>query len=195
MSPARAAARVDEVAPRKRPSRPALRPADAPAGRLAGLATVLRSGNLLGRVGTLTAIALFVAVFGVVVFQALLVQGQARLDHLNAQIATQRQTSQQLELQLAQLDSPARIVNAARALGMIDAGDVVYLQPSPSDDAAARWTPSATPPTTATTVPAATPPTTATTVPATAPPTTATTVPATAPTATTATTTAKAARP
>ena len=101
---------------------------------------VLRSGNLLGRVGTLTAIALFVAVFGVVVFQAFLVQGQARLDHLNGQIDTERQTSQQLELQLAQLDSPARIVTVARALGMIDAGDVVYLQPAASDDGAARYT-------------------------------------------------------
>jgi hypothetical protein len=88
------------------------------------------------------------------------VQGQARLDHLNGQIATERQTSRQLELQLAQLDSPSRIVTAARALGMIDAGDVVYLQPAASDDAASRYTGPATsvttPTTTATTVPVTT---------------------------------------
>ena len=122
-----------------------LRPAESPPGRLARIATVLRSGNLIGRIGTLTAVALFVAVFGVVVFQAFLVQGQARLDHLNGQIATERQTSKQLQLQLAQLDSPSRIVTAAALLGMIDAGDIVYLQPAASDDAAARYTP---PPTT-----------------------------------------------
>jgi hypothetical protein len=178
MSPARAeaAARADELAPARRPSAPArLRPAAAPPDRLARVGAVLRSGNLIGRVGTLTAIALFVAVFGVVVFQALLVQGQARLDHLNAQITNEQQTSKQLELRLAQLDSPSRIVTSARALGMIDAGDVVYLQPAATDDARASWTTSAT----TTTVPVTT-----TTIPS-----TTTTAPPTSTTAATATTT------
>ncbi len=170
MSPGRAtaAARVDEVTPPRRAPGPArLRPAESQPGRLARTSAALRSGNLLGRVGTLTAVALFVAVFGVVVFQAFLVQGQARLDHLNGQIATERQTSRQLQLRLAQLDSPARIVTAARALGMIDAGDVVYLQPAASDEVAARYTAPATtvttPTTTATTVPVTTTVTTPTT--------------------------------
>ena len=187
MTPARAqaAARADEVAPSRRTAgparlrgtdgRPQLRSAEVVPGRLARVGAVLQSGNLLGRVGTLTALALFVSVFGVVVFQALLVQGQARLDHLNAQIATQQQTSKQLELRLAQLDSPARIVTAARALGMIDAGDVVYLQPAASDDAAARWTPT---PTTAptTTTPTTSAPTTTLASPTTTVATTPTTV-------------------
>jgi hypothetical protein len=148
MSPGRAsaAARVDEVAAPSAAPAPRLRSADAQPGRLARTAAALRSGNLIGRIGTLTAVALFVAVFGVVVFQAFLVQGQARLDHLNGQIATERESSKQLQLQLAQLDSPSRIVTAARALGMIDAGDIVYLQPAASDDAASRYT---APPTTA----------------------------------------------
>jgi len=183
MSPGRAAAaaRADELAPARRPSGPTrLRTAEAPPARLARVGAVLRSGNLIGRVGTLTAIALFVAVFGVVIFQALLVQGQARLDHLDAQIAHEQQASKQLELRLAQLDSPARIVTSARALGMIDAGDVVYLQPAATDDAQARWTPSAT----ATTIPS----TTTTT------PSTTTTTPSRASTATT-TAPARATRP
>ena len=178
MSPGRAssAARVDEGAPSRRSPGPVrLRAAEAEPGRFARLGGVVRSGNLLGRVGTLTAIALFVAVFGVVVFQAFLVQGQARLDHLNGQIASEQQTSRQLQLKLAQLESPSRIVNAARALGMIDAGDVVYLQPSASDDAAARY--SAPPTTTApATASPATHSTTATTVPVTST-TTVTTTP------------------
>jgi cell division protein FtsL len=142
MSPGRAAgaaARADEAAPKvAADARPKLRSADPPRSRLAGVATTLRSGNLLGRIGTLTAVALFVAVFGIVVFQALLVQGQARLDHLNSQIAIQQQDAKQLKSQLATLDAPGRIVAAAQAHGMVDAGDVVYLAPSPRDDAAAR---------------------------------------------------------
>jgi hypothetical protein len=185
MSPGRAsaAAQVDEVvSPRRAPGPARLRSAESQPGRLARVIAVLRSGNMIGRVGTLTAIALFVAVFGVVVFQAFLVQGQARLDHLNGQIATERQTSRQLQLQLAQLDSPARIVTAARALGMIEAGDVVYLQPAASDDAAARYTAPATtgttPVTTATTIPATT---TTVSTPTTTGSTTATSVKATRP--------------
>jgi cell division protein FtsL len=153
------------------------------------MGAVLRQGNLIGRVGTLTAIALFVAVFGVVVFQALLVQGQARLDHLDAQIANEQQTSKQLELRIAQLDSPARIVTSARALGMIDAGDVVYLQPAPTDDAQARWVPTATTTPTTITPTTTTPTTTATTTATTTPGTTPTTTPSTTPTTATTRTT------
>ena len=113
--------------------------------------------------------ALFLGVFGVVVFQALLVQGQAHLDHLNAQIATQQQESKQLHLQVAQLDSPERIVTYARNnLHMVDPAGVVYLQQAPGDDAAAATTPAApaAAPTTVTTAApahAATQPTTAAT--------------------------------
>ncbi len=154
MSPARAeaVARADLASATRRAERApetarrTLRSADEPRGRWAGLATSVRSGNVLGRIGTLTAVALFVAVFGVVVFQALLVQGQARLDHLNNQIAQQQAESKQLRLKVAQLDSPERIVNRAAQLGMIDPGDVVYLAPSTDDDARAALTP----PTTAT---------------------------------------------
>jgi cell division protein FtsL len=149
-----AAALVEEAAPTgsnlrtAEPTRPKLRTAEPRRGRLAGVATTLRSGNLLGRIGTLTALALFMAVFGIVVFQALLVQGQARLDHLNGQIAVQQQDAKQLKSQLATLDAPERIVAAARAHGMVDAGDIVYLVPSAHDDQAAQVAP-----TTTTTVP------------------------------------------
>jgi cell division protein FtsL len=154
MSPAQAAARADAAPAKRAPRRPALRTAQAPVSRWARVSATLRQGNLLGRIGTLTAAALFVGVFGVVVFQALLVQGQARLDHVNGEIATQQQQAKQLHLQVAQLDSPERIVTYARNnLHMVDPGDVVYLQQAPGDDAKAA---------TATTVaPAPTTPTTA----------------------------------
>jgi hypothetical protein len=107
-----------------------------------------------------------VAVFGVVVFQALLVQGQARLDHLNSQITQQRQESNQLRFQLAQLEAPDRIATRAAQLGMIDPGNVVYLAPSPDDDAKAALTPSAAA-TATTSAPAARPATPSTTAPTT----------------------------
>jgi cell division protein FtsL len=154
MSPAEAAARtaVPETSPRET-RRPTLRTAAAPQTRRRRLVAGLRDGNLLGRIGTMTVGALFVGVFGVVVFQALLVQGQARLDHLNRQIATQQQQSQQLHLQVAQLDAPNRIVTYARNnLHMVDPGDVVYLQQATGDDALAATTPAPAPATTPTTV-------------------------------------------
>ena len=80
--------------------------------------------------------ALFLGVFGVVVFQALLVQGQARLDHSTARSPPSSRQAKQLHLQVAQLDSPERIVTYAHDhLHMVDPGDVVYLQQAPGDDA------------------------------------------------------------
>ncbi len=168
MSPAEAAARVEAAPTKGTPRRPALRTARPPQSRWARAAAAVRQGNLLGRIGTLTAGALFLGVFGVVVFQALLVQGQARLDHVNREIATQQQQAKQLHLQVAQLNSPERIVTYARnQLHMVDPGDVVYLQQAPGDDAQAA---------TATTLPLA--PATSTTV---AKPTTPTTAAKTSP--------------
>ncbi len=191
MSPVEASARI-EPAPRSRPAtgrRPALRTADAPTSRWGRLTGPLRQGNLLGRILTLTIGALFLGVFGVVVFQALLVQGQARLDHVNAQIAAQQEQSKQLHLQVAQLESPERIVTYARNnLHMVDPGDVVYLQQGPGDDAkAATATTVAPAPAPAPTAPAT--PTTA--AKATAPPSPAKTA-STAKTAPTTPTTAPA---
>jgi cell division protein FtsL len=184
MSPAQVAARTGGPAavPVERPTRrPALRSARLPDTRRRRLVHTLSQGNLLGRIGTLTVGALFVGIFGVVVFQALLVQGQARLDHLNGQIATQQQQSKQLHLQVAQLDAPERIVTQARNdLHMVDPGDVVYLQQTPGDDARAATTPAPSAAPTTTPPPAkTTPTTTARTTPT--PTTTARTTPTTAP--------------
>ncbi len=166
MSPAEAVARVarPERADRAsegaaRGSRPALRSADAPTTRRSRLLATLSQPNLLGRIGTLAVGALFLSIFGVVVFQALLVQGQARLDHLNSQIATQQQDAQQLQAQVAQLESPSRIVTYAHDnLHMVDPGNVVYLQQTPTDASASALAPSTTPTTSSaaapTTVPA-----------------------------------------
>jgi cell division protein FtsL len=156
MSPAIAEAAVAKAtaepagrAPRKRPV--PVREADAPRrglGRVTRLLGTMREGNQLGRIGTLTAIALFASVFGVVVFQTLIVQGQARLDSLGTRAAAEQIRSKDLRHQVAQLESPERIVAAARdRLGMVSPVDVAYLTPTADDDARAAYT--APPPTAA----------------------------------------------
>lgn len=70
--------------------------------------------------------------FGVVVTHVALTQGQFRLDHLRSQVAAQTAAGQQLRLQVAQLSSPARIVQTAeQRLQMVTPGSVTYLSPVP----------------------------------------------------------------
>jgi cell division protein FtsL len=154
MSPARAeaTARANAPAPAKRAPRPRPTPVPeittAPRGlrHISRVITTLREGNQLGRVATLAAVALFVSIFGVVVFQTLIVQGQARLDTIAARTAVETQRAKDLRQQVADLESPSRIVSAANQLGMISPGQVAYLKPGADDDAKATYVaPPATP--------------------------------------------------
>lgn len=80
----------------------------------------------------------FTIAFALVVAQALLVQGQQRLDDIDARIAEATRQQQELRLQQAELESPSRIVEAATALGMVPPDDVTYLTPSAVDPGTAR---------------------------------------------------------
>jgi len=137
-----------QAAPQRAPSRPPRTPRPAPAHRgvVARLrTTVTRPADRPARnlVGTVLLGLLFVAVFGIVVFQALLIQTQARLDDLDDQIVFQQERSDALRVELAQRQSPDRIVTAAsERLGMIAPSEVLYLQNDPEDDAAAALEPS-----------------------------------------------------
>jgi cell division protein FtsL len=142
----RSAAPVRAPGP-QRPRIVPVREAEQPKGRIGRLSRSLNLGSQLGRIGTLAAVALFVSVFGVVIFQTLIVQGQARLDNLNARTAAEQERSRDLHQQVADLEAPARIVEAARErLGMVPSGPVGYL--SPSADDADKSTYVAPPPTT-----------------------------------------------
>lgn len=81
----------------------------------------------------LTVLAAFLAVvtlFGVVAFHVLLTQGQLQLQHLQDRDAAALARNQELRLQVAELESPARIVAAAQQLGMVPPATVTYLSPS-----------------------------------------------------------------
>ncbi len=160
---------------RPRPTRPELRVVDAPARRRAP--HTWYASLFLG--------LLFVWVFGIVGFQAFLVQTQSHLDGVNERIAQQEERHRALFLETRELESPDRIVTEAQErLGMIPVDDVVYLEPRADDDERAAFDPAAEPPpvtttTPATTTPATTTPTTAWKPPATTTPTTAWSAPAT----------------
>jgi cell division protein FtsL len=111
---------------------------------------------------------LFLALFGLAAFQTVLIRAQDRLDDLNEAVAEQEALDRDLQLQLAELQSPERIAQVARErLGMIAPYNVTFLEPSPDDDAAAEYVPpSSTPSTTAPKSPTTTAPkSTSTTAP------------------------------
>lgn len=110
---------------------------------------VRRSGA--GIAGSTLIVGLFACVFGVVVFQVLLVQSQSRLDGLNARIEGEETSAKQLHDRITALESPERVVATARdRLDMVPLGDVGYLRPKPDDDARATYDPAEEPVTTTT---------------------------------------------
>lgn len=79
---------------------------------------------------------LFLVLFGLAVFHTVLVGAQGRLDRLDERIEAETQRQHDLRLQVAQLESPERVVERARNdLGMVTPDDVIWLSPveSPAD--------------------------------------------------------------
>jgi cell division protein FtsL len=123
-------AKARVAAPRRapattRPARPALR--------------VVKPGELSPRVrrrraGAAAVVALLVVfggLFGLAVCQAVMAQNQMRLDRLGREVADAQARYQRLRFQVAQLESPERIVAAAQErLGMVPPATVRYLSPS-----------------------------------------------------------------
>jgi cell division protein FtsL len=112
-------------APKRQPSRPPLRvvPDDYVDPRIrrrrarlfvAGLSTLVAAG-----------------LFGIVSLHVALTQGQFRLERLEAKADEQQARYEQLRLQVAELESPDRIVAVAQErLGMVSPPGVTYLSPS-----------------------------------------------------------------
>lgn len=121
---------------------PLVQPREAGAGRSRHL-RVVREGTRLRlspRAGVVLTILAFVGLFAVAVCHALLIERQAALDELDAEVAAEQARYEELSLEVAELKSPARIrTEAMERLGMVPAGDVVWLtpdEPAPADDEA-----------------------------------------------------------
>ena len=118
---------------RRAPEAPA-RPAARPSLRLVDdrrlqVASRRRSARALLVVTGLLVIA---SLFGVVVFHAVLVSGQGRLDGLQQQVAEEQSRYQALRLEVAELEAPGRIVEVAQGrLGMVSPSEIRYLTPVP----------------------------------------------------------------
>jgi cell division protein FtsL len=86
--------------------------------------------RLSPRTGVILTILLFAALFAVAVSHALLIEGQAKVDELDQQVAAEQARYEELRREVAELESPQRILGEATGeLGMVPAGDPVWLSP------------------------------------------------------------------
>ncbi|HLT16640.1 MAG TPA: hypothetical protein VK007_08050 [Acidimicrobiales bacterium] len=126
------------AAPDRRPNpRPVPRgPAAAPRRHLRVVNPAERvRRRLTPRAGVLLTGLTFVVLLAAAVCHTLLVQGQIHLDALEADLRVEQARYQELRKEVAEMESPERIVAAAHDLGMVMPEDLVYLQPAaPSAD-------------------------------------------------------------
>ncbi|MFP5254328.1 MAG: hypothetical protein ACLGI8_00575 [Acidimicrobiia bacterium] len=119
------------AAPVRRQPRPAPRRTEvAPRRhlRVVGPAEQVRR-RLTPKAGVVLTALTFVTLLLVTVAHTLLVQGQIHLDELDAQLRVEQARYQELRKDVAEMESPSRIVAAAEELGMVMPEDLVYLQP------------------------------------------------------------------
>jgi cell division protein FtsL len=76
-------------------------------------------------------VVIFVLLFALAAFQAVLVSSQQRLDELERQVAVEQDRYQDLRVDVARLEAPERIMNTALyQLGMVPSGQATYVVPS-----------------------------------------------------------------
>lgn len=99
------------------------------------------------RLGLIAAVVGVVMVlFAIAGAQTLIVSAQADIDRVNTRIAEAEALSENLRVELAQLQSPQNITTVATTkLGMIPSPTPVYLQPKVTDDERAAELPPPTP--------------------------------------------------
>jgi cell division protein FtsB len=111
-----------------------------------------------GLLGSLVVSIVFVTLFVLAAMQAVLVQGQLRLDQLQSDLSQREQDRDRLDLEVNTLESPDRLAGAAQALGMVPAPQVLFLYADPAAGSAkdAPQGPVAVPDTLAASAPGAT---------------------------------------
>lgn len=116
-----------------------------PAGRhLRSVPQRRRSATVPALVGVGIVLA---ALLGLAVMHALLIGGQIRLDAMRRDVAAESEEIRRLELRVAQLESPQRVLDAARSrLGMVQPDEVGYLVAGTGDGADPLRVPPATVP-------------------------------------------------
>lgn len=92
-----------------------------------------RRRRLTPATAVLVTASLFATLLAVAVSHTVLVQGQVRLDRLDAELSVEQARYQRLRKDVAEQESPARVVAAAQEQGMVTPDDLVYLQPTAPD--------------------------------------------------------------
>jgi cell division protein FtsL len=80
-----------------------------------------------GRVFAIAMVMVFLALLGNAVLSSILVTNQKHLDTVSADVAAERSKQQRLQVELAGLRSPERIVNEAKKMGMTRPDSVTFL--------------------------------------------------------------------
>ena len=76
----------------------------------------------------LALLVVFGSLLGIVVLQTLIVENRVRLDVVSAELSEERATNQELRLEVIELESPERILEAAaNRLGMVRPAERIYL--------------------------------------------------------------------
>ncbi|MGH9118258.1 MAG: hypothetical protein ACRD0A_10405 [Acidimicrobiales bacterium] len=103
-----------------------------PRPRLAVVRQATRSRSApSARLIVIGGIVLFLLLFALAGFQAVLVSSQERLDELDRQVAVAQDRYHDLRVEVAALEAPDRILNTAiHELGMVPSGPATYLTPS-----------------------------------------------------------------
>ncbi len=128
------------------------RPTAAPARPRTDLKVVARPRVRSARQGrrlliTTCTFLTIVLAFGVAASQVFVAQNQARIDHMNAELKVEQARYDRLRFDVAELESPERIVAAAHdRLGMIEPPEVTYVAPVASNAPVATDDDSATAP-------------------------------------------------
>ena len=127
------ATQVQRVAvPRQKPA-PAPKPKARPPLRVVREEEARRAVDRRRRARFLTGLTVLVVVgglFGLVASHVVLTQGQFKLEQLEQKAADEQARFERLRLQVAQLESPERVVAAAQErLGMVPPPGVKYLSP------------------------------------------------------------------
>lgn len=94
------------------------------------MSEVAKPGLFGPSVGIIVGLFVIAALFGLVAFHASIASNQTQLDHFEQEISNSYLENDRLELIVAQMESPVRIVEAAQGrLGMIEPVSVIYLTP------------------------------------------------------------------
>ncbi len=98
--------------------------------------------RLVPAVVAVAGVVFFASLLGLAVFHVFLVQSQSTIDRVDQQITEASAATEDLRLELAELESPDRIRTFAREeLGLVEPTDVIMLQPKDLDAFAAAALP------------------------------------------------------